>query len=177
MILELCAVLSLMNCISVYFLKIPDVQLTSDQFEEMKQFRLENFVEYKALPIAVIGAFIGLSYSSIVSFLASFVRQANLGSIGSLFFIVYAVFILISRPLTGPLFDRKSDNYVMYPAFILFAIGLLVLSQIHQGFMLLLAGALIGLGYGTFMPKAQAISVKVSPPHRVGLAIATFFPV
>lgn len=175
MIIVLCTVLSLINCFSVYFLKIPDVKLTSEQFKEMKQFKLNNFVEYNALPIAVIGALMGLSYSSIVSFLSSFVREANLGSIGALFFIVYAVFVLISRPLTGPLLDRKGDNYVMYPAFILFAMGLLVLSQSNQGFSLLLAGALIGLGYGTFTPTAQAISVKLSPPHRVGLATATFF--
>ena len=41
--------------------------------------------------------------------------------------------------------------------------------------MLLLAGALIGLGYGNFISCAQAISIKDVPPHRLGLATATFF--
>ena len=177
MILVLCTVLSIVNCFSVHFMKVPDVELTNAQFEQMKQFKLENFIDFNVLPIAIIGAFMGLSYSSIISFLSSFIREVNLGSIGGLFFVVYAVFIFISRPLTGPLLDRKGDNYVMYPAFALFAIGLLVLSQINQGFLLLLAGALIGLGYGSFIPTAQAISIKMSPPHRVGLATSTFFAI
>ncbi|MEN6568137.1 MAG: MFS transporter [Veillonellales bacterium] len=177
MIVALCTILSIVNCIAACFLKVPEMKLTSDQLNNMKQFTLNNFIEYKALPIAVIGALMGLSYSSIVSFLSSYTRQINLADTGSMFFVVYAVFILISRPLTGPLFDRKGENFVMYPAFLLFAIGLMVLSQVHQGFLLLLAGAFIGLGYGTFTPIAQAISVKVSPPHRVGLATSTFFAI
>ncbi|MCE5286600.1 MAG: MFS transporter [Pelosinus sp.] len=177
MILALCTILSIVNCIAACFLKVPEVNLTGEQLDKMKQFTLDNFIEYKALPIAIIGAFMGLSYSSIVSFLSSYTRQINLMDMGSMFFIVYAVFILISRPLTGPMSDRKGENYVMYPAFLLFAIGLVILSQVHQGFILLLAGAFIGLGYGTFTPIAQAISVKVSPPHRVGLATSTFFAI
>ena len=39
----------------------------------------------------------------------------------------------------------------------------------------LLAAALVGLGYGTASSSVQAISVKVSPKHRVGLAISTNF--
>jgi len=175
MILVLCTILSIANCIIACFLKVPEMNLTSDQLNKMKQFTLENFVEYKALPIAIIGAFMGLSYSSIVSFLSLYTRQINLIDTGSMFFVIYAVFILISRPLTGPIVDKKGENFVMYPAFLLFAIGLVVLSQVHQGFFLLLAAVFIGLGYGTFTPVAQAIAVKVSPPHRIGLATSTFF--
>lgn len=63
----------------------------------------------------------------------------------------------------------------MYPAFLSFAIGLMILSQAHQGFFFLLSAAFIGLGFGTFMSSAQAISVQVSPRHRIGLATSTFF--
>ena len=41
--------------------------------------------------------------------------------------------------------------------------------------MLLLSAVFIGLGYGTFIPSAQAIAVKVSPRNRMGLATSTFF--
>ena len=45
----------------------------------------------------------------------------------------------------------------MYPSFIFLAIGLLTLSYTTTSFMLLLSGALIGLGYGTFMSNGQAV--------------------
>jgi MFS family permease len=141
----------------------------------MKGFSLNNFFEAKAIPISIISVFIGLGFSSILSFLTSYIREINLVGAGNFFFIVYAVFILISRPLTGLWFDRKGENFVMYPSFLLFAMGLIILSQAHQGFLLLLAGALVGLGYGTFLSSAQAICVKVSPRHRMGLATSTFF--
>ncbi len=93
----------------------------------------------------------------------------------SFFFLVYAIFILISRPFTGRLLDRKGDNIVIYPALLLFVIGLVMLNQAYQGWTLLLAGALIGLGFGTLSSCCQAIAINQSPQHRVGLATSTFF--
>lgn len=171
----LCTIVIAVSFIAAYFLKVPEVKLTKKQQDKMKEFKLNNFFEVKALPIAVISIFIGLSFSSILSFLTSYTKEINLVEAGSFFFITYAVFILISRPFTGLLFDKKGENFVMYPSFVLFAIGMLILSQANHGFFLLLAAALTGLGYGTFMSCAQAISIKVSPLHRRGLATSTFF--
>lgn len=64
---------------------------------------------------------------------------------------------------------------MMYPTFLLFAIGLVLISQAHQGSILLLGAAFVGLGFGTFMPCAQAIAVKAVPIHHLGLATSTFF--
>jgi MFS family permease len=52
---------------------------------------------------------------------------------------------------------------------------MLLLSQASHGITLLLAGAIIGLGYGNFLSCGQAISIKEAPPHRLGLATATYF--
>ncbi len=50
-----------------------------------------------------------------------------------------------------------------------------ILSQTHNGIILLIAGAFIGFGYGTYMSSSQTVAVKVAPPHRIGLATSTFF--
>jgi predicted MFS family arabinose efflux permease len=63
----------------------------------------------------------------------------------------------------------------MYPAIPLFALGLFLLAEAQHGFILLLAGVLVGLGYGTFSASAQAIAIKVSPKDQMGLATSTFF--
>lgn len=171
----LCTIVLAVCFIAVFFLKVPKVELTIEQLDKMKGFKLNNFFETKALPIAIISVFMGLSYSSILSFLTSYTKEIDLVDAGSFFFIVYAVSILISRPFTGFWFDKKGENFVMYPSFVWFAIGLIILSQAQHGFFLLLAAVFVGLGFGTFMSSAQAISIKVSPSHRMGLATSTFF--
>jgi MFS family permease len=94
---------------------------------------------------------------------------------GSVFFIFYAISIFITRPFTGKLFDKKGENFVMYPAILVFSIAFLVLSQAHNGISIILVAALAGFGYGTFSSSAQAIAIKVSPKHRMGLATSTSF--
>ncbi|EUJ42047.1 MFS transporter [Brochothrix campestris] len=63
----------------------------------------------------------------------------------------------------------------MYPALIILIIGMFILSQTTTGAVLLIAGAFIGLGYGTYLSSCQAVAIKQAPPHRIGLATATFF--
>lgn len=174
-ILILSIILLAVSFVAAFFLKVPEAELTKEQLSKMKEFKLSNFFEVKALPIAIVSVFIGLTFSSILSFLSSYTREINLVDAGGFFFIVYAASIILSRLLTGSWFDRKGENFVMYPSFLLFAAGLAILSQVHQGFFLLLAGVFIGLGYGTFLSSAQAICIKVAPRHRMGLATSTFF--
>ena len=63
----------------------------------------------------------------------------------------------------------------MYPSYFFLALGLVVLALTHNGFTLLLSGAFIGLGYGTFMSNGQAVSLKLVSSHRVGIALSTYF--
>lgn len=175
MILVLAIILLAASFIAVFFLRVPEAKLTKEQLAKQKEFKLNNFFEAKAIPISIISVFIGLTFSSILAFLNSYTREINLVTAGSFFFVVYAVSILVSRPFTGRWFDRMGENFVMYPSFILFAVGLAVFSQSQQGLSLLAAGVIVGLGYGTFLSNAQAIAIKVSPPHRMGLATSTFF--
>jgi MFS family permease len=158
-----------------HFVKVPEANITQAQLDGMKGFRLKDFFEVKAVPISIIAAIMGFSYSSILSFISSYAIDIHLESAASFFFIVYAVFILISRPFTGRLMDLKGDNIVVFPAMVCFVIGLLAISQAHSSFVFLLAGALIGLGYGTLTSSTQAIAVKESPHYRVALATSTFF--
>lgn len=63
----------------------------------------------------------------------------------------------------------------MYPAILLVAAGMTVLGHARYGYDLLSAGAFIGLGVGAVQACSQAIAVKVSLRHRLGLANSTFF--
>src|SRR5699024_3380594 len=88
-------------------------------------------------------------------------------------FLVYAIVILITRPITGRIMDQRGANVVMYPSLIVLAVGYLVLGQTSSGFMLLLAGVLIGFGYGNFQSISQALCIKIADAKNVGLSTWT----
>jgi len=141
----------------------------------MQGFKLSNLIEYKAVPISIIALLIYVCYSSIVSFLTVYSKEIHLVDAASFFFIVYAIVILASRPTVGRMFDKKGENVIMYPAILIFAIGMFLFSQSYYSAVLLLAAALIGLGLGAIQSSTQAIAVKVTPQHRMGLANSTYF--
>lgn len=89
---------------------------------------------------------LGFVYSSIMAFIPFYTEEIGLVKAVSFFFLVYAVIVLFSRPVTGRLMDQRGANIVIYPCLTIFAIGMLVYSQAHYGYMIILAATLIGIG-------------------------------
>lgn len=136
---------------------------------------LKRFFEPKAVPIGVVTFFMALSFASIMNFGTAYASALSLSLYASLLFIAYAVFMIISRLFTGKLFDRYGPNCVLYPAFVLFALALAMMAWAPNGVALVVVGALMGLGYGTYMSLSQTIVIQVSPADHTGLATSTFF--
>lgn len=136
---------------------------------------LSKFIEPHALPISFVALFVGLAYSGVLSFMSFYTVEINLEKIGSYFFLIYAVVVILTRPVTGKLLDTKGANVIIYPCLAIFAIGMYMFSSATSSTIFILAAICIGVGYGNFTSVAQAIAVKVTPPERVGLATSTFF--
>ena len=176
MIFAACAIASAISLVVLPFLSsLHKMELTEEQLEEMKGFKFNNFFESKVIPISIVCMFIFMCYSNVVSFLAVYSQGIHLVNSASFFYLVYVAVILISRPFIGQLFDRKDENSIMYPAILIFTIGMILFSQAHHSYTLLLAGALIGLGFGAIQSSTQAISVKITPQHRMGFVNSTYF--
>jgi MFS family permease len=155
--------------------EIPEAAPEEESAVEKKGFNIGDYVEKNALPISIAMFIMAIGYSSILSFVTEYASDINLAQAGGFFFLVYGVAVLLSRPVTGPLMDSKGANIVAYPSLVLFALGLLIISQASTGFVFLAAAVLLGLGYGNFQSIAQAIAIKLTPPHRMGLANSTYF--
>lgn len=173
-IFAFCLVLGIINIVIALFVRVNEAQEVHTP-RETKGFKISSFVAPKALPIACITLLIAFCYSSVLSYINFYAIDINLVEAASFFFLVYSIAVLISRPITGRLMDLKGANIVMYPALIIFTGGMLLLSVAASGFTLLVAGALIGLGFGNLQSGSQAIAVKLTPPHHMGLATSTFF--
>ncbi|MGD6817866.1 MFS transporter [Metabacillus sp. 84] len=140
-----------------------------------RKFTASDLLERSVIPIAVIGGLIAFSYSGIISFISIYAKSLGLTQAASYFFVVFAVVMLLSRPFVGRLFDRKGPAIVMIPSFIVFAAGMLLLSFTDTAWMLLMSGALIGLGYGSLVPCFQTLAIQRAHPSRSGHATSTFF--
>ena len=174
MIFAVCLALGVVSLVVSLFVYVPPV-VAPPITDDTKGFKISDYIETKAVPIALVCLAIALCYSSVLSFINFYAMEEDLVAAASYFFLVYAIAILISRPFTGRLMDLKGANFVMYPAFAVFAAGLFLLSVTSSSTGLLVAGALIGLGFGNMQSTTQAVAVKLTPPHRMGLATSTFF--
>jgi MFS family permease len=173
-IFMVCTIFAVLSLVIAFILSIPEVKLTAEQLNETKELKFSRLFAIKAIPISIVGAVIYFCYSSVVTFLSAYSREINLIEIASFFFVFSSIAILISRPFVGRLFDSKGENIVMYPAILIFMIGLIILSQIHHGVTLMLSGVLIGIGLGNINSSGNTIAIKVVPPHQTGLAVSTF---
>lgn len=174
-VLLLSLVCSIVTLLLMLFLTVPKLAQAPQRRGNGHAFQLSQFIEYRSLPISAIAVLVGIGYASLLAFLASYLSRIQLSTMGSFFFIVYAMTILASRPFAGKLFDVKGQNAVMVPLFLLFAAGLVLLAFSHTAWMILAAGILIGLGYGNFPPMGNAIALRGVPPERIVLATSTFF--
>jgi predicted MFS family arabinose efflux permease len=174
MIFNFCFLLGFISLATAFFFNVPKFKKTEVKHENLG-FKLSSFIEPKALPISIIVLTMTFCFSSILSFINLYANEVQLEDTASFFFIVYSASVLISRPFTGRLMDRKGANFIMYPAFIIFGVGMLLLSSASNSGTFLLAGALVGLGFGNISSIAQAIVVNGVSSHRMGLATSTFF--
>ena len=168
------AVIIIAFVISLFIKGLPKAEPSTTD-NNSKEKGLSAYIQKEALPISVVIIFVGIAYSSVLSFLTVYTEQINLATASSFFFIVYAVSTFVTRPFTGKIYDHYGENKVMYPVLISFMLGLILLSATHTSLLLLISAIFIGVGYGTIIPSAQAIAIQQSPVKKIGLATSTFY--
>ena len=174
-IIMFCVAVVLACLAAAFVMKVDEIRITEERRAQLKEISLSSFLEPKVMGIAIVGFFVALCYSSVLSFLATYASELHLMTAGTLFFVVYALSVTIVRPVAGVMFDKKGEDFVMYPTFLCLAVGLLLLSITTRSWEMLVAGVFVGLGYGTFMSNGQAICVKLVDEVRIGVAVSTYF--
>ena len=172
-IFKFCSLLGLISLIIGSFVNFPT--LHSSNKNNDNKFKLSNIVEVKALSISIIVFCMTFCFSGVISYINVYAKELSLTKAASYFFIVYTIIVLISRPFTGRIVDKKGARFLLYPAFILFSTGLFLLSFTQNSLMLLSSSALIALGFGNLSSISQTVAINSTTPNRMGLATATFF--
>lgn len=133
-----------------------------------------DIFEKTALEPAVLLFFITVTFGGIASFLPLYAEEKGIEGIG-LYFLVFAIFLMLSRTFAGKIYDKRGHIYVFLPGTVLIFIAMLLLSWLPSTLALLIAAGLYGLGFGSVQPALQAWAVNKAPDNRKGMANATFF--
>ena len=140
-----------------------------------KVWHISQFIENKSLPWALMGLFIGFTYSGVLVFIPIELNSMGAGIWGSAFFAIFALMIIISRPIVGKVYARYGSKIIIYTGLGLFILGLFVLGLAITPLAILFTAPLLGLGYGAAQPAFQALAIQSAPIERAGVSTATYF--
>ncbi|WP_010648514.1 MFS transporter [Oceanobacillus massiliensis] len=133
-----------------------------------------DIFEKTALQPSILLFFITVAFGGIATFLPLHAIDQNVSGI-QLYFLVFAIFLMLSRTFAGQIYDRRGHLYIFLPSTLLIFISMLLLSWLPNTATMLTAAALFGLGFGGVQPALQAWAVNEAPADRKGMANATFF--
>ena len=140
-----------------------------------KGWHVSQFIESKSLPWALMGLFIGFTYSGVLVFIPIKLNSMGAGIWGSAFFAIFTLMIIISRPVVGKVYARYGSKFIIYPGLGLFILGLFGLGLATTPRAIILTAPLLGLGYGAAQPAFQALAIQSAPIERAGVSTATYF--
>lgn len=150
-------------------------ELAKPKQKSSKGWSISQFIEKRSLPWALMGLFIGFTYSGVLVFIPIELNSMGAGVWGSVFFALFALMIIISRPLVGKVYARYGSRFVIYPGVGLFIVGLAILGVVSTPVGIICTAPLLGLGYGAAQPAFQALAVQSAPIERAGVSTATYF--
>lgn len=135
---------------------------------------LKSIIVPEAVLPSILLFFIFISFACINYFVVIYGGLRGITDIG-LFFTVYALALVITRPFGGKLADRFGMDKMVIPGIIVFAVGFVLLFFAHTLPMFLLAAALSAFGFGASEPSIQTLSMQLVSKERRGAAGNTTF--
>ncbi len=153
--------------IFVMLLKTPDIRGTR------KALNLKSMFEKKTLPVAFNVMLTQIPYGGIISFVALYGRGLGVANSG-IFFLILSTCIIISRVMSGRIFDRFGPRNVTIIGLMLVMIGLSLIGFFASPLGFHLAAIVLGFGFGVVPPTFQAMANSNISPERRGATNSTY---
>jgi len=131
------------------------------------------FAKEALLPTTVI-TFMSVSVISYTIYMERFAETRGIGRIG-LFFTVYAVALVASRPICGRLIDKYGAAKVFIPSALLFIMSFAIIGFSDSLGMVLVGAAVAAVGLGGSQPTIQTMCLLSVNPLRYGVASNTIY--
>lgn len=135
---------------------------------------MKDLVAKEALSMSVICGLISFMNGVVVAYLVLYAQQRHIQNV-SIYFTVSAVVMLLVRPLSGKIMDKKGLSVLVYPGFIAGIAAMILHGTATSLWILLLAAVLKSLAQGCIQPSMQAECIKRVSSDRIGVATSTFY--
>ncbi len=138
------------------------------------QLKLERMFAKEAVSKAVALMLLSTSFSCMGSYVVLYGYQLGVANMG-FFFVVYALCLVLTRPISGSLADRFGIPRLLIAGVIFFGLSYVLLSTAN-GLPGLVAAAVVGsAGFGCCAPLLQSFALASVPESRRGAASNTTF--
>ena len=134
----------------------------------------KNIFTIHALPTTIIIFLVMIPHSMIHTFMFDFGREQGIAGI-SMFYLVLALTLAVSRPFSGFLTDRFGLEKVMFPGLALFAAAVFIIGSSSVLWMTIVAAVIVAIGFGASQPSLQAMCLQSEVPIRRGVASNTLY--
>ena len=138
------------------------------------QLRLSRIVEFGVLDKGFVLMMLQMSFCCIQAYLVLYSRLLGIEDI-SLYFLVYALCLIVTRPVYGNLADRFGSPKMLLFGVACFAISFVILSQVRDFTGFMVVAVISSLGYGASQPLVQSLAMASVPLERRGAASNTTF--
>jgi len=132
--------------------------------------RPSDLVEWRVMIGAVTLFLYSFSYGGVTSFVAVYADSVGVTP-RALYFTIFALAIVATRPFIGRYADRIGHARVIVPCLAMMVLGILVLVFASTRLTFALSAVLFGIGFGSAYPVFVAHLMHHVPDHRRG---ATF---
>lgn len=123
---------------------------------------------------SLLNMLMSITYGGLLSFLILFGKEIHLAN-ASLFFLFNVISVIIIRPISGKLYDKKGHVVLLIPAALFLITGLLLLSYSTSTGFLAVAALFYGVGFGTAQPTLQSWMIQSVSPQQQGMANSMYF--
>lgn len=137
-----------------------------------KSIKLENLVAVEFIGFMLLAALFSSGNGMITTYLAIIAEERAIPNI-ALFFTLYSVCMVVLRPFTGRLLDKKGAYFILVPAVLFAALGMVLVGIGYSLSAMLVASVFKALGQGAGVPSLQASVIKKLDKSRAGVATST----
>lgn len=129
-------------------------------------------IEWRVLVVAGTLFLCSFGYGGIASFIAIFSESIGVQPPG-LYFTVLAGVMVVTRPVLGPIADRRGHMRVLLPCLLLVTAGFALLARAQSTTELVISAVVFGAGFGSAYPVLTAFVLQHVEASRRGAAFGS----
>lgn len=161
---------SIVSAAVIFFVPVA----AKEHLKENRSFAVSDLIEKSVIIFAVLVMPFAFSNGFINSFIALTAEERHIEGY-DIYFTVFAVVMMILKPLAGKMQDRFGLSSVLIPAFLFTATACGIISVAQTLFLLIIAAVLQAFGQGAGQPALLATCVGTPKESRRGVAISTYY--